>query len=274
MLSYSELKPVVEGVARQYSKDLVNGRGFNYQTYQDLSQDLWLKAYEIIGEYENAPINFVAKCLWNYATDKFRSSMNQLSNETLFDNSTFSISQDSETSSSYIPKNLRDAIVSQSESKSENDELVLSDLVDMVLSYAKSENKDIYKYVVIKLKMSGYVDESFEKDINMDEFEKSHPDLDCSQDQYILRELFGFSEKCSKTGGSGSFKAKKKNFRELLLNLLDVEDLYPTWYEVTYIDSNGVPNSKWFKALNENDASRKAKSSIKDLVKIVSVIGE
>lgn len=250
MLSYTELKPIVEGIARQYSKDLVMGTGFSYQKYQDLSQDLWVKAYEIISNYPEAPAGYMAKCLWNYVTDLFRKDMNKVSNETLVDNNEFSASQVSEI----FNKDLLIAIVENSDKYDSFEDYHISELVSMVLQVAKSCHPDMYKYVVIKLKLSGLIDNDFEPEYDISSFVKSRKDVDYLQDQFILKDLFGFSDKCSKTGGSGSFKSKKSNLRNTIIRLLNVEESYMTYYEITYVDENGNFNSKWIKAYSKDKA--------------------
>lgn len=269
-VSYEDLKKVVEGVARQYSKDLVNGKGFKWQKYEDLVQELWLKAYEILGDYPNAPLGFIAKSLYNKAVDDFRSEMKIMSHEYLHNNEDFN---DSRAESETISNNLLEAVMTESSRQSgSTSKIKINRLVSEILKTSESYGNDIYKYVVIKLKLNGYLPEEFEPSISVKGLDANEVTdrYDISEDKVILSELLGY--KSASTGGPGSFKGKKYNLRLDLLSLLNVENLYPTYYEVTYVEGN-TTQSKWVKEINIDRAKIKFENSHKDAV-IISIMPE
>lgn len=276
-LTYEELKPIVEGVARQYSKDLVMGRGFNRQKYEDLSQDLWVKTYEILGNYPNATADYIAKCLWNKAVDDFRASMKSSTFEQTIDPSTFTSSQHSDGDDGDTYMAYMFSKTSEEYGNKTFTDPRMEALIEETLRYAKECSDQIYRYVVVKLKLNGLLSEKFEKDICVTGRSPEEVDskYDISQDQYVLKELFNF--KNAKTGGTGSFKNSKKNLRAILLNVFDVEDEYLTWYEVTYL-KNGMTNSKWVKAYNSENARkvflRDLEINSNDLVEILQILAE
>lgn len=273
MAKFEELQPIVEGIARQYSKDLVLGKGFDFQKYDDLKQELWVKAYEILKDNPDASVEFIAKCLWNKVTDLWRKSVKEEVNEELHAQDDFTGSQITEDS---VQNNsLLDCISKISESvnsKVEEDSDEFNEAVKVILNKAKAVNDNVYKYVVVKLKLSCYLPESFEPTITVSTVGQFNSES--TEDGQVLSELFHFSN--AKTGGSGSWKSKKSQLRSELLNEFDLEESYLSWYEVTFRTAQGT-DSQWIKAYNRTDAVDKFYKKTKlsaDLVEIISVVEE
>lgn len=241
---YEELTKIVKGIARQYSKDLYTGKGFNFDKYQELEQELWVKTYEVLKNKPDATLDYIAKCLWRKVTDLFRKEMKTISHEKLVDNSEFSNSSNEEGIDIEVLKKMESVSNLESFTSDEG----VEDLIERTLELAKKHSDKVYKFVVAKLKLAGYLSSDFEREVEVSNIKRS----DSTEDAQILETILGY--KNGKQGGPGSFKGKKYNLRLDLLNEFDCEEEYRRYFDVTYVDLEGCTKSTWIKAYSQTEA--------------------
>lgn len=275
--AYEDLYEIVKGISRQYAKDIHGGRAYDPDKQEEFEQELWMKSMEILtSDHWNgtAPVNLIAKSLWNHVTDVWNKGVRTSSNELLVDGAVYTHSTDYAEGSS---NSVISAIESEANESYNLDVDRNQGLIDEILEIAKEldgNNDAMYKYVVAKLKLNGYLSEDIEPEIDvrgLDPEDITDGYYDVSQDKYILDEIHGYTT--ASTGGPGSFKGKKSELRRILLTVMNKEESYLTYYEVTYIESSKT-ESKWIKAYNSEDAVIRLETRLRRSLEVTRVVAE
>lgn len=87
---YEHLKSMVCGIARKYT-------GYAYIEYDDLEQELWIKALGLIAYHGNVNLKLIASSLYNNAIDLVRKRKRKHDNEKHLDSNTFNFLDDNES---------------------------------------------------------------------------------------------------------------------------------------------------------------------------------
>ena len=262
MIPENDIFRIVNGVAAQYAKGKFNGSYFDRDKFEDYRQELFLKAYTLLDEKPDMALDFFATCMWNRAGDIF----NAATRTKEFVNTVEDFSIDEATPIPVV-KGVLEHVTNSFESLYEEEQT--EDLISKILDAIKSQSETLQTYVIAKLKLNGYLPDSYRPDIEID---KSQFDLQGKADnRKLLTDLFNMNN--APSGGTNLFKNEKRHLFLTLMSEFDVEDYYRKWYEVRYIDETGKECTECIKRFSPTEAENHIIST-KNPQKVISVLLE
>lgn len=266
MLTYEEIEKVVVGIAKSYAKDKVNGRGWSKDKFEEYRQELFLEAYSLLEKNKEMHINYLAKSLWNKAGELFYKNTKYCSSETvtgLFQHDT----DEAKNTNEKVHIAMYNASVDKSYFKYED--VDTPDLVKKVLELIKNKPDDIKKFVIARLKLSGYLSESSFPEVQVSR--QDYEEANITENHKILKDILNMNG--APSGGTNKFKNNKRELFLELISEFDVEDTYRKWYEVRYLDENNKEQIDVVKKFSETEVKEYLCSSRK-VTKIVSIMLE
>lgn len=263
MLNYEEISKIVFGIASKFANDSINGRGWSREKFEEYSQELFLEAYSILKKMPDIDKNYLAASIWNKAGEVFHKNMKIASNEQLQD-SFFTAVDSGQDSHNELSKKMYE--ISSDKFFLEYEEQQTKDLVARVLELIQGRDETIKKFVIAKLKLSGYISiDSFpEVNINIEDYESA----DITENHKILQDLLNVNG--ARSGGTNKFKDAKRSLFLDLVSEFDVEDSYRRWFEVEYLDVSGNVKLDRVKKFSEEEV-KSHMMTIKNVKEVLSI---
>jgi hypothetical protein len=231
-MTHEEISKIVYGISRKFTKNSKKSDAF-----EEYRQELFVEAYTIYNENKNVTSNYMAKSLRNKAISLSKKLKLKEENVFLVDDD--------------------DTFVSKSVELSHN--------VEELITLSKSISDDMYKYVVAKLKLEGYIKESDYPEVTVDSSVFTEED---NEDTLIIKNIL--NKKNAEYGGNQSFRNSKRDLFIKLIDTYEIRDLYKHWYEVKYIDKDNNVVVDKIKDYSIRSAQMSIKDNAKELIYIIS----
>ena len=266
MLTYEEVSKIVHGIAAKYANDNINCSHWSKEKFEEYSQELYLEAYTLLKNNPEMDKNYLAASLWNRAGEVFYKNMRVASNEQTQD--WFSESVDEGYwNSTDLGKTVFE--VSKDKFFLEYEEEQTNDLVCKVLELIKDRSEDIKKFVIARLKLTGYIPMDSYPEVVVDpkEFESA----DITENHKILKDVLNMNGASS--GGTNKFKDAKRSLFLDLISEFEVEDCYRRWFVVEYVSTSGNIKIERVKKYNQKEVEDHV-YSLEDFKEIKSIFLE